>query len=59
MKLIFYFDIFPWTTGINDIWPSQIPTYPKQVDAVRYKIETEVPDPRQPDKTISVDSIVV
>jgi hypothetical protein len=59
MKLVFYFDVFPWTIGINDIWPSQSPIIPKPIDGIRYKIETEVPDPKQPDTVLSLESVSI
>ena len=59
MKIVFYFDIYPWTTGNNDIYPVQTICGDKPINAIRYKIETEIPDPKQPDAVIIAESIPV
>ena len=50
MKVIVYFDVFPWTKA-TDIFPTIKPC-DKLPGATRYKIVVEIPDPAKPDHEI-------
>jgi len=55
MKIVFYFDVQPYTKPEN-IFVSISP-YEKMPGAKRYKVELEIPDPAMPDETIQAEAI--
>lgn len=50
MKLSVYFDVFPWTTQEN-IYFQNIPA-DKPMNGTRYRVDVEIPDPKNPDVII-------
>lgn len=56
MKVKIYFDVYPWTTGGQDIYFALIPSSTKSADATRYLVEVEIPDPAKPDVKIIAEA---
>jgi hypothetical protein len=51
MKLSFWVDVFPWS-NLECLFPTQQPVMPKPSDAVRYRIDAEIPDWRGEDTVV-------
>ncbi len=58
MKIEFYFDVYPWTTGKGDIVAFTSPVE-KEPNATRYKVEVDIPDPTKPDAIIEGNAVEV
>lgn len=51
MRLSFWVDVFPWTDP-KSLFPTQQPVMPKPTDAIRYRIDVEIPDWRGEDSVV-------
>lgn len=58
MKVEIYFDVFPWTRSVGEIFPYVNPPE-KLGGATRYKVVVEIPDPCKPDNILYPDPIEV
>lgn len=54
MKLSIYFDVYSWTTQDN-IWFQSIPA-DKPSNCKRYRVDVEIPDPKQPDVIMEAEA---
>jgi len=48
MKISIYFDVYPWTRSIGDVFPTMLPGT-KPDNAKRYCVDVVIPDPAEPD----------
>ena len=58
MKLSIYFDVEPWMTEPECIFPTMTPQT-KSAAATRYRVDVEIPDPAKPDTIISGEAVEV
>lgn len=57
MKVSIYFDVYPWTSSPEEIFPFMKVQSVKLDDSVtRYRVDVEIPDPRQSDVVIQADA---
>lgn len=57
MKVSIYFDVYPWTSSPEEIFPFTKAQSVKLDDSVtRYRVDVEIPDPGQPDAVIHAEA---
>ena len=53
MKLSIYLDTYQWSRELKDFSVSLIPYKKSDIQAKRYRIDVEIPDPAEPDAVIN------
>lgn len=57
MKVSIYFDVYPWTSSTEEIFPFTKAQSVKLDDSVtRYRVDVEIPDPARPDAVIQAEA---
>jgi len=59
MKFSIYFDIDPWMTDANSVYPCLSPATTKRINSTRYRIDVEIPDPHKPDVVLEGTPIAI
>lgn len=57
MRISIYFDVYSFTRKPEEIYPTTTPGE-KPSSAIRYRVDTEIPDPAAPDKFIQAEAEV-
>ncbi len=60
MRVSIYFDVAPWMTSPQQIFPAcSQPMMKKPDDVTRYRIDVDIPDPALVDKIIKTEAVEV